>query len=230
MDEVAKVGTAKDTSVSCGQCLNGCALANDAASCAMDCASAPPPSTAPTSPPPSAAGCTMEEVEEVGTATDKTSAVVALLRRNQACGRCLMGCAIAKEATSCAMACTLGWAASAPALAALAAAAAAFAAAAAGGAAAAVETQVGIGLAAESAAREVARADGWWTAPARATLTPATLTPATATSGPAASADGVVAAPQRAVASVASVGAAVALGTAVALGAVFAGFKLFLSY
>jgi hypothetical protein len=151
----------------------------------------------------------------VGTATDKTSAVVTLLRSNQACGRCLMGCAIVKEATSCAGACTLGGAA----LDVLAAAAAAFAAAAAGGANAAVEAQVSIGLAGQSAAIEAHRADGWWIAPAR-------LAPATATSGPAASADGVAAASQTAVAAAASVGAAVALEMSVALGAVFAGFLL----
>jgi hypothetical protein len=58
--------------------------------------------------------CTLDEVTKVGTASDKASAVLALLGSNAPCGQCLMGCATAKDATSCAMACTTAGLAATP--------------------------------------------------------------------------------------------------------------------
>ena len=54
--------------------------------------------------------CTMSEVMGVGSAPDKTAAVMALMGSNAPCGGCIMGCATkaGAEQTSCAMACAAG--------------------------------------------------------------------------------------------------------------------------
>ena len=54
--------------------------------------------------------CTMSEVMGVGSAPDKTVAVMALMGSNAPCGGCIMGCATkaGAEQTSCAMACAAG--------------------------------------------------------------------------------------------------------------------------
>ncbi len=121
MAEVMKVGTAADktsavvglmsSSPLCAQCLMGCASAADATGCGMACASgAPPVAPPPPAPEPAslAAACTMAEVMKVGTAADKTSAVVGLMSSSPLCAQCLMGCASAADATGCGMACASG--------------------------------------------------------------------------------------------------------------------------
>ncbi len=50
----------------------------------------------------------LADVMRVGSAADKTSAVIGLMGSNPPCGQCLMGCATAKDSTSCAMACASG--------------------------------------------------------------------------------------------------------------------------
>jgi hypothetical protein len=67
---------------------------------------------APKAPVPAPA-CTMAEVMTVGSAADKTSAVVGLVDSNPPCGQCLMCCASAKDEVSCGLDCAAPVAASA---------------------------------------------------------------------------------------------------------------------
>ena len=91
----------------CGQCLVSCSESTSGSAgmqtCALGCTHAQP---AARRAPQAAAACMMDEVMNVATAADKTSAVIGLLGSNPPCGQCLMGCATAADATACAMACT----------------------------------------------------------------------------------------------------------------------------
>jgi hypothetical protein len=50
--------------------------------------------------------CTVPEVMGVGTAADKTTALMGLMGKNAACGQCVMACSSAADSTTCALKCT----------------------------------------------------------------------------------------------------------------------------